>query len=56
VLKLGRIQGEGSIVFGIQTKFEPLFFMHLMIVENELEMRKLHPPPKGLRTQKNRLE
>jgi hypothetical protein len=41
VLRAGWIQGEGFVVFGIQTKFEPLLFMHLKIVQDELEMRKL---------------
>jgi hypothetical protein len=35
---------EGSIVFGVQTKLEPLFLMHndtLTIIEKQLKMRKL---------------
>jgi hypothetical protein len=44
VLNAGWIQGDCFVAFGIQTKFEPLLFMHLKIVQNELEMRKLQPP------------
>ncbi len=28
-VRAGRIQGEGSIVFGIETKFEPFLLVHL---------------------------
>jgi hypothetical protein len=43
---------EGSIVFGVQTKYEILL---LKIIENGLEMRKLQPPKiKGSRTQRNK--
>ncbi len=44
MLKVGWIQWEGFIVFGVQTKLEPLLLAHLnalTIVENELKIRKL---------------
>jgi hypothetical protein len=28
VLKVGRMQGEGSLVFGVQTKLEPFLLVH----------------------------
>jgi len=30
MFKLGQIQGEGSIVSGVQTKLEPFLLAHLM--------------------------
>jgi hypothetical protein len=46
VLRAGQIQGEGSVVSGVQTKLEPLLLVHLTrtIIGNRLEMRKLQPP------------
>jgi hypothetical protein len=39
------IQGEGSIVFDVQTKQSfILVYMTLKIVKNEIKLRKLWPP------------
>jgi hypothetical protein len=57
VLRTGQIQGEGFLVFGVQTKLEPLLLAHLTlkIVKNGLEMKKFWPfKVKGSRTKKNR--
>ncbi len=46
MLRAGQIQGEGSIVFGVQTKLEPLLFGasdKLTSRKNGLEMRKAQP-------------
>jgi hypothetical protein len=42
-LRAGRIQGEGSVVYAVPTKLEPLQFMHLEIVKNKIELKKLWP-------------
>jgi hypothetical protein len=52
VLKAGRIQ-EGSVVFGVQTKLEPLLSGALKMIKNGLELRKLWAPKvKGVKTSK----
>jgi hypothetical protein len=45
MLKAGQIQGEGSIVFGVQTKLEPhlLAFGALKLIRNEIKLKKLWP-------------
>jgi len=57
VLRAGWIQGEGSIVSGVQKKLQPLFlaaYDTLTIFEKGLEMRKLQPPKvKGVKNSKN---
>jgi hypothetical protein len=41
VVRAGQVQGKGSIVSGVQKKFEPLLahLTHLIIIKNGLEMR-----------------
>jgi hypothetical protein len=57
VLKVGWIQKESFIVFGVQTKLEPLPIgasVAPKIVKNEIKWRKLQPSKvEGSRTQKN---
>ncbi len=56
MLRAGWIQGEGSIVSGVQKKLQPLFlaaYDTLTIFEKGLEMRKLQPPKvKGVKNSK----
>jgi hypothetical protein len=60
VLRAGWIQGEGSIISGVQTTTyltPPLgAFDTLTIIENRLEIRKLSPPKvKGVRNLKKQI-
>jgi hypothetical protein len=52
VLRAGRIQGEGSIVLGDQTKFEPILFGTSLTLDEKV--RKLQPTlrVKGVKTSK----
>jgi hypothetical protein len=60
VLRTGRIQGEGSVVYNVQTKLEPPPIGAsgaLKIVKNGLELRKFLPSKvEGSRTQKQTIK
>jgi len=47
VVRASGIQGEGSVVSGVQTKLEPFFLLHILYTKNnkkQIRIEKVRAP------------